>query len=179
MIFRLLIIAFLTLPVTCQGATSTWEAFDNKNCKHWTITTDYSGGDPEFERAKELLERLNREEGREVGWQLLQAWESSGEMTRFGVCAHKQSINSWLIACHPSTDFPLAGATIILDSDRKIAKCISGCEKVPFGRLYEIGYEDGPDSKYLAPAARKFEAACRKKNRGKQQGSGMGADSQK
>lgn len=158
--FRLLIAASLTFPALCEGATSTWEAFDYKNCKHWTVTSDYGESGPRFERAKQLLERLNQAGDGKEAWHILEAWVSSERTPYFGVCTSEVGIAGRLLTCHPGTEFPVAGATIVMDGGRMTAKCISGCDKVPFGMLYWRGYEDGPDSRYLAPATRKFRKLC-------------------
>ncbi len=153
---RLVVAAILSFPVVCGASTGTWEALDYKSCKQWTITTDYSEIGEEFEKANKLLQRLNRAAPRE-DWHFLEAYGSEAGDRQYGVCAYMGNT----FTCHEGTAFPLAGATFVDDSEKMAARCVRGCEKLPFNIMYQRGYEDGEDSKELAPALNKFKAACR------------------
>ena len=155
---NLLVAAILALPVLCGAATGTWEAFAYKNCEHWTMSTDYSGSGEAFRKANELLQRLNLAAARE-DWHFLEAYGSQGKIL-YGVCSYAGNTFS----CHQGTEFPLAGTTFMY-SEKMIVRCIRGCEKLPFNVMYERGYEDGEDSKELAPASKKFKAACRQRKK--------------
>jgi hypothetical protein len=107
MFLRLPIAVLFIVPVTCGAATSTWEAFDYKNCKHWEITSDYAGRGKAFEKANEILQKL-KQSGSSDNWYFLQGWKAYEEnTTEYGIC----SFVPGSFTCHPSTEFVLAGTT--------------------------------------------------------------------
>jgi hypothetical protein len=163
---RLLLTVLLAVPVTCCAATTTWETFDYKNCKHWSITDDYEGRGEAFQKAGEVWEKLNQSGAAKDLYvqQGTALFETNSK--EYGVC-YIRSETPRTIECSPDTEFPLAGATFT-EQESNTFKCTKGCEKLTFNMLYEMGYEDGPDSKYWGQAARKFESVCHEKQRKKE-----------
>ena len=157
---RLLILIVLAIPHLSCAATSTWEAFDYKNCHHWEFTDDFGGYGPSYEKAVQLMDEMTTAEGRNgivvQGWKMFEEAEM-----QYGVC--KGGIVETM-TCKSATEFPLADATFV-EVKPMTFRCTKGCEKVPFTMLYGKGYEDGPDSSDWAPAARKFESQCHEERR--------------
>jgi hypothetical protein len=160
MYLRLLTAIAFAIPHLSCATTSTWEAFDYKNCRHWQITNDFQGYGHSFEKAEQIA-RQYASKGQAwpvlVGGRLFEDVED-----QYGVCR----TYAGSITCKSDTEFPLAGATFI-EVKRQTFRCKNGCERVPFMVLYEMPYEDGSYSAEWAPAARKFEAECHEQHRRK------------
>jgi hypothetical protein len=160
---KLLITVVLGVPLLCSAATSTWEAFDYVNCRHWQITTDYRGYGKDYERAKQVVKSLSSPEPESL-WQVLYGVRMFEETEdQYGVCITQEN----KITCDPGTAFPLAGATLIQKRPQTFI-CSKGCKSIQFPVLYEMGYEDGGDSAEYAPAKRRFERQCHEKRRAKE-----------
>jgi hypothetical protein len=159
---RFLLAMVLVVPVSCFAATATWEAFDYKNCIHWSITSDFVSSEETHQRALKVWNRLSKP-GAATEWGILQGSKLFEDgLNEYGVCNFQPEA----ITCSPDTEFPLAGATFT-EQESNTFKCTKGCEKFMLNMLYQMGYGDGPDSKHWGKAARKFEAVCHEKQRKK------------
>jgi hypothetical protein len=149
----------LAFPGICNAATSTWQAFDFKNCVSWSMTPDdfVRQGDAYFQ-AENIANELNKK-GPSVDWDVIQANGDDGPL--YGICGSSadRTGNSWF--CKATPGFPLSGATYV-NLNSMVSKCISGCGNGVPAYVYSQPYEDGEDSKQRISAERRFEKLCRK-----------------
>lgn len=175
-------LAFL-FAVPAFGESANFEAFDFKNCLHWTITNEMHGNDLRNEPKQYIaaLELANRQPysrhkpmsadefdrmyrdhpGEVVVAYSAYAYDKKKRMDieKYGVCNHPDRI-----ACLPKQDFPLAGASFKeIRSKGALATlvCVTGCTGVP-ATLHDMGYEtmDGERNIEQEAALRKFRKMC-------------------
>ena len=147
-IYRLLISFLIFLPVLCSAASPTWEAFDYKNCRHWSIADDYEGSGDDYQKAIDVAKKLNQAGAPEV-WVIFGSEKlyEYNEIPEYGVCnisvnsvrSGKTETTTETIACHSDTAFPLGGATFFGNAEDKTFKCIKGCKNNTIKMLYELG----------------------------------------
>ncbi len=168
------------------GEPSSFEAFDFKNCLHWTITNEMYGdlgaaprgyvaavelaNRQPYSRHKnmsyEAFQRMYEEHGHEVVivYSALAHDMKSKEpkdIEKYGVCKphHPRGIE-----CLPDQDFPLAGAsykTIRSKGALATSVCVAGCTNTP-AAIHDMGYEtmDGERNIEREAAQKKFRKIC-------------------
>lgn len=163
---RILVILALFASVPVDAATTSWRAYDLKNCKHWSMTPDdFRGRGPRFEKARKLAEG-NNSTGENAGWLVIEGgirWESDEPW--YGVCRFESSDK--VISCLAGADFPLSGATYKLvrekDADATYV-CIRGCDQTEIKMILEMAYEgETVFSTQAARLVRQFESRCHDK----------------
>lgn len=160
----LLMITF-AIAYPCTAATTTWEGFDLKNCKHWKMTPDdFEGRGENFRKANELADKLNSGD-KDNHWLVVQGgalFEDGDDL--YGVCSFG---SSWsVITCAEGVNFPLSGATYKQVSDKTILssfRCIRGCDGTSVQMIHDMGYETEPDDVNVehSQLQAKFETSCR------------------
>ena len=163
---KLLMMIAFTAPLMCHAATSTWEAFEYKNCRHWEITNDFLRNGESFNKAKKIEKEINASLT-QPKWSVLYGFRMFEEAEgQYGVCSEQANNHNTRIECRAETKFPLAGTTFA-EVKPQVFECVKGCKKIPFSILYAKGYEDGGDSIEWERAIRKFELTCHEERRAK------------
>lgn len=169
MLRHLSLIVASVIAFPCVAATTSWEAFDLANCKHWMMTPDdFEGRGENFERAKELAEELNAK-NKDNHWLVVEGGvmlEEGDDL--YGVCSFQ---HSWsVLTCAKGIDFPLSGATY-----RKMGpgitletyKCIQGCDATEVQMIHDMGYETEDSNVEHVKLQAKFERKCHEKEKRK------------
>lgn len=160
---RLLIFVVLSVAFPAIAATTTWKAYDLKNCKHWSMTPDdFQGSGPRFAKADATAKRANSGEVSSA-WIVVQGailWEDDEPW--YGVCRFDSEYTT--ISCLAGVDFPLSGATYKLVKQKGADAtylCNRGCEETEIKMVLEMAYEEATVfSKQAAQLIRKFEGQC-------------------
>jgi hypothetical protein len=173
------------LSTPAFGEPANFEAFDFKNCLHWTITNEMHGDDLRNEPKQYIaaLELANRQpysrhktmsavefdrmykdhfyEVVIVYSALAHGIRSKKVIEKYGVC---RFTNPPGIACLPNQDFPLAGAQYTKTrskGDLPTLRCVAGCEGSP-AVIHDMGYENMGNEKNIEQEAalRRFTKVC-------------------
>lgn len=176
------VLAILFCSSATFAASTSFEAFDFKNCLHWYVDSDVGGvSPPAYKAARILADRqpysdLNRtvewtdyEIGRTPFVYAAGAFTDATQdkfIEKFGVCYYQRAIKKPQFRCLPNQDFPFAGATyqeIKSKGQLQTFQCIKGCIGVP-EFIHDMGYEpeEGETNIEAERAQSKFRKICKR-----------------
>ena len=178
---RLLLLLRIMLSSQARGEPSHYEAFDFKQCLHWSIDNeirDVSVEPAQYKTAVELANRQSFSRHRDLTAAELEGLYKDhfyDVAIVFGASAHRKSKEFVLkygvcrfvpegLACMPKQDFPLAGAIYKVTPSRGALRsfsCRAGCDGSPTA-IHDMGYENIEGEKNVAHevALKKFRKMC-------------------
>lgn len=150
------------------AATTSWEGFDLKNCKHWSMTPDdFIGSGENFDKASELANKLNSTD-KDHYWLVVRgrALYEEGDIL-YGVCSFPSSS---VITCAKGVEFPLSGMTYrLMSSKGKLQnyQCSENCGSAEVQTIHDMGYERGAEDVNIehGQLQSQFELKCHENER--------------
>ncbi len=150
---------FAALP--CVAATTSWEAFDLENCRHWSMTPDdFLGSGDSFEKASKLAKE-NNSKVESNKWLVVEGtalYEFNDNL--YGVCRFPSND---IITCAKGVNFPLSGATYKRTGTQVTLEnyqCIRGCDTTDIQMIHDMGYETDELNSEYESLQEKFELKC-------------------